>query len=671
MRLPKAGLSGLSSPRARRAALSCLLLAGLAGCGLFGGRDGDIPPLEFQTAETSVDYEVALEGAPEAAVDMLEQSLSLYRRQDDGAPSIAILRRRAEQDIETAKTVMRSYGYYSADARVEVERLEDAPAEPAQQPSGRASYSLSDLFGGSDDAESEADAEAEAEEDAAPDAPQQRALARLIVEPGPAFKLIRHDFVLVDVPEGRRVRIMTPLEAGSPIEGPAEAAAILEAEDQAVADLLYRGRPWAQLQGRRAIADMENATIEIESRVSPGPFVRYGRVEIEGTEHVRTGHIRKYREWRNGAPVDRRSLRDYQSELMATELFDAAVVKVPDQPPETIGENEEIPILVEVEEAARRTVTAGLRYNTDSGPEAKAGFTHRNLFGAGERIDLTAVGGQQEQSLSLEGRKPQFLRRRQFLTGLAEARHVEQEAYDETGATLSVGLERQKRRYWTFGGGGLIEYSQINDQLYPEDVLLFGLPAYVRYDGSNDLLNPTEGLRADLSATPFYASRERGDSQFVSTEAVVTGYLPLDDENRYVLAGRGRWGTIFAESLNDVPLTKRLYSGGGGSVRGYGDQMVGPLDPVNDPSGGRSALEASAEIRARVWGDIGVVGFVDAGSVSTEVTPTFSDRVLYSAGAGVRYYSPVGPIRFDLALPINGRSIDDSFALYFSIGQAY
>ncbi|MDF2232986.1 BamA/TamA family outer membrane protein [Albimonas sp. CAU 1670] len=670
-----------SGPTLARRAAACTTLAlalSLGGCGLFGERKGDFPPLEFAEPESAVEYEVELVGSPrDEATSALEESLSLYRRQEDGAPSLAILRRRAEQDVEATKKILRSFGYYRPTVKVEVEKTgEEAPAETAQaaperrEPQPVPSYTFGQLFG-SDEDEAADPADEDGTPGAEPAGPRETAVARVIIDPGPAFRLTRHEFVVVGDPSRRRkLDLMTPEQAGSPVGRRADAGEILAAEDKAVAALLYDGRPWAKLQGRRAIADMEAGTIEIETSVDPGPYAEYGEIEVSGTDKVVPQHIRGYRDFRHGRPVDRRDLRQYQSDLMETELFDSVIVKVPDQPPSGAS-GDAVPILVDVVEGPRNTATAGLRFNTDSGPEARAGYTQRNLFGRGERVDVTGVLGQSEQSLTVEGRKPQFLQRRQTLTGFAQARHIEDNAYDETGATLSAGLERERARYWTFGGGGLVEYSNINDQLYSEDVVLLGLPAYVRYDGSDDLLNPTEGVRAAIYGTPYYAFRDRGDSQFLRAETIVSGYLPIDEEHRYVLASRGRLGSIFAENLNDVPLTKRLYSGGGGSVRGYGDQMIGPIDRNNDPTGGRSVVELSVEARARVYGDIGVVAFVDAGSVSTAVAPDFSDGVQYAAGVGGRYYSPVGPIRFDLAFPLNGRKIDDAFGFYFSIGQAY
>ena len=129
--------------------------------------------------------------------------------------------------------------------------------------------------------------------------------------------------------------------------------------------------------------------------------------------------------------------------------------------------------------------------------------------------------------------------------------------------------------------------------------------------------------------------------------------------------------STFGPSTAQLPPNKRFYAGGGGSIRGYGYQRVGPLDANDNPIGGKSVIEASAELRARLFEDIGVVAFVDAGSAFEELTPRFNDDVGYAAGLGARYYSSLGPVRLDVAVPLNKRPGDDSFQIYVSIGQAF
>lgn len=672
----------------RRAGRALILVPalGLAACGFGEERAGDIPPAEFLEPATGIDYEVEIVGAPnDEASGLMEETLLLYRRQDRGAPSRAILKRRAEEDIASAVKVLKSFGYYKPEIEVEVVELPPEPATPGAAdddvgaeggPVSRGpvnkGLTLAALTSDADADEEEGeetdgDATAQAPVD---DGPRERALARMIIDPGPAFRLIRHDIQLVDVPEGPPVQVPAPGEIGSPVGDRADAATILETEAKVLTALLNQGRPWAKLEGRRAVADMEAATIEVETRVAPGPYAEYGRISVEGLDHVEPGHVNRYRVWTRGEAVDRRQLREYQSELMATELFDSVSVDVPRAAPDA-GAPAETPVTVTVEEAKRRTVTAGVRYDTDDGPSVQGGFVHRNLWGEGERLRVDLNAGLIDQSLTAELRKPQFLRRRQDLTFDFEAKHEENDAYDETSALLGAGVERDIGRYWTVGAGGTVEYSLLSQDGREDDLLLYGIPAFVRYDGTDDLLNPTEGVRATVYGTPYYATRDRGDSQFFKAETLASGYISLDDEKKYVLAMRGRVGSIFSEDYADVPINKRFYSGGGGSIRGYQKDYIGPLDASNDPVGGRSVIEAGVELRAMVWGPVGAAIFAEGGSVSREVYPDFEDDPQFAAGVGVRYYSPVGPIRADIAFPLNARDVDDPFGFYFSIGQAY
>jgi translocation and assembly module TamA len=150
-----------------------------------------------------------------------------------------------------------------------------------------------------------------------------------------------------------------------------------------------------------------------------------------------------------------------------------------------------------------------------------------------------------------------------------------------------------------------------------------------------------------------------------------TYYAPLDSK-RLIIAARGKIGGMVGDSRADIPAPKRFYSGGGGSVRGYQYQLVGPLDADNDPQGGRSVIEMGVEARIRVTEDFGLVPFLEGGNVFDSMAPDFSESFRWGAGIGARYYTAIGPIRFDIAVPLNKRKgVDDDFQFYISIGQAF
>ncbi|HEU0221982.1 MAG TPA: BamA/TamA family outer membrane protein, partial [Paracoccaceae bacterium] len=179
------------------------------------------------------------------------------------------------------------------------------------------------------------------------------------------------------------------------------------------------------------------------------------------------------------------------------------------------------------------------------------------------------------------------------------------------------------------------------------------------------------GTRLRLDATPFAGTFDERATTFLTLDGRASAYWALTGDARYVLAARARLATILAEDIDKVPPTRRLYSGGGDSVRGYAKDVIGPLNGNNDPVGGLAAVETGLELRARVWDDIGGALFLEAGSVSESSWPDFAEGVQVAAGVGIRYYSPVGPIRADVGVPLNPRNSDDIFQVYFSIGQAF
>jgi len=174
-----------------------------------------------------------------------------------------------------------------------------------------------------------------------------------------------------------------------------------------------------------------------------------------------------------------------------------------------------------------------------------------------------------------------------------------------------------------------------------------------------------------VSLTPYQVF---GDDSFPFVKASIgsSAYYAIDPDARFVLAGRGRFGTLLGADTQQVPAGKRFYAGGGGSIRGYEFQSVGPLDNENDPLGGRSLLEVSAELRIRVTETIGVVPFIDGGTAFDSALPDFGETLRWAGGLGLRYFTAIGPVRLDVAVPINKReNVDDDFQFYVSLGQAF
>jgi translocation and assembly module TamA len=195
------------------------------------------------------------------------------------------------------------------------------------------------------------------------------------------------------------------------------------------------------------------------------------------------------------------------------------------------------------------------------------------------------------------------------------------------------------------------------------------VPLYLRRDSTDDLLNPTVGSREALTVTPYQSIAGARELAFASSRLTGSLYRALDDGARYVAAGYGAIGSILGETRDAIPADKRLYVGGGGSVRGYGFQRAGPLAADNTPLGGRSSLELGTELRVKITETIGIVPFLEAGNAYTGAWP--GGKLLFGAGIGARYYTTIGPVRFDVAFPLEKRSGDSAFQVYISLGQAF
>ena len=611
--------------RVMRAPARFVLIVLLLGLGACSGGDR-LDSVEFQAPETQVTYQVAVIGLPtEDMLDLAEDSLEVFRRQEDGAMSLAFLKRRARGDVPTLQKILRSRGYFKGTVEIAV-----------------------------------------AEEST--DGDKTAALVTFTVTPGNAFALTSHGFVLND--PSATASLPDASTFGSPVGSAAVAQAIVNAETAAATRLTHTGFPYASKAGRDAEADLEAETLTVTTVFDTGPAAVFGPIEFRGLDRVRERYLRTYIPWGDGEAWDVRKIRAFQRALLQTDLFATLTVRPPSTAPGEPGPIA-LPVIVEAEERPFRTVSAGAAYATDNGPTLKLGLEHRNLFGENEIVTMQLFAGLENQSFGIAYREPQFIRPGQDLIASLLLKHEEDDAFDESTIQTSLGLERRLDDAWVIGAGIALSASEVTDRGRSDRSYLLSLPLFAEWDVTDDLLNPTRGHRFRADVIPAVGSFGAKPTSFLTVDARASKYFDLTGSQDYIFALRGRLGTITAESLDKVPANERLYAGGGGSVRGFAERFVGPLDAFNDPIGGRSALELGAEFRAKIWGDLGAVVFVEAGSVSTEMFPDFDDEPLVAAGLGVRYYTVAGPIRIDAAFPLNPRDADDSYQIYFSIGQAF
>lgn len=626
----------------------------LTGCGSDGsGEDGLFPNSLVPGTGPGIRYEVTLTGLdPDSApADLIRRAARTYTLIDRPPPSLARLARRAEGDLPTLRQVLISEGYYLAGADAS---LEAPDGEPAQ-----VTFSLA---------------------------------------PGPRFTLARF---AVATPDGTIVTSRSSaepalttgadgtatFEAAGPDENqpvrppasllpepgsPARGADIVAAEERVVAWYREHGHPYAARLDRTARAAVEAETLDVTSRIEPGPALRYGPTRLAGLERVEEAYVRSFVTWEPEATVAQGDLDAVQNELSATGLFEGVRVSLPESAPAAEGDQPvAAPVTIEVEEDKPRSIGGGVRYSTADGPGARLFWEHRNLFGRAERLRTTADVGLVGRSLDVAFVIPRFQTPERSLNAELELTQSDDEVAEETSAVASLGLQETLTPHWRAGLGVSLEAAELTDSDGVRRSYLVGLPGFAQYDTTDDLLDPQQGARLRLTAAPALGRYDDQPTSFLSLDANASRYLALTQSGDLVLATRARLGSILGQEHDRVPVNRRLFSGGGGSVRGYDTRFIGPLDEDGDPVGGLSVLETGLELRVRLSETVGLVPFLEAGSVSESPVPDLADGIQVGAGLGLRYYSVAGPVRLDLAVPLNPRDEDDSFQFYVSIGQAF
>lgn len=382
----------------------------------------------------------------------------------------------------------------------------------------------------------------------------------------------------------------------------------------------------------------------------------------------------------NAAPDDDTVLRSEPVGSMSapsgTEGKAAAAAKPDDTAADTVVEIPAdrqpvtLPVDVAVREAAFRTVGASMRYATDVGFGVQGSWEHRNLFGNGENLKIKLPIAQDLQGIRADFIKPAFGRADQkLLLGTALERE-KTDAYTKRAASAYAGLDRRLSPYWWAESRIYAEDGTLRENRQNNRYRFLSFNLGLRRDTRNNALNPTSGTRLALTVAPisgFY----HGAFSALAAKVDATGYYAPYENDSLVLAGRLALGAMAGSSTRAIPATLRYYAGGGGSVRGYAYQALGPRDEAGDPLGGRSFQEINLEARFKVTDSIGVVPFVDAGMVYESEFPRWGRDLDWALGIGLRYFTPIGPVRFDVAFPLTHIPDDRRFQLYISIGQAF
>ncbi len=637
-------------------------LSSLDVFGLFGSKEKP-PPVGAATLPYELRFELGDAPDASALTRTLQDASLLYRLRQDAPPDGETLARRATADIDPLLDALWARGYFNADVTIAVDGV--AVRRAGEPPPGLA---------------------------AAAERHRNRSPAPVVVtvNPGPVFALRKVDIV----PGGRRdptAVIADPAKVSGLKPGDPATSASLRAAQAALVDYWRaRSRPLAKVVEIRPVVDHAAKIMDVALVVDPGPVAGFGEFGIGETGDIPEPVIRSFIYLEPGDPYSPKALADTRKSIATI----PAVGAVRMREGTALDARGNLPVFVEVAERPKRLIGFSARYSTIDGPAVKTYWEHRNLFGGAERLRLEGsiflaprIDGTKIQRFgdflpsdigarfSVGFLKPALGGSRNDLlidlTGTRERVGTNRfGGYTARYINLTAGLRHRFSDVFSIQAGLEAERGQTSDVLGPVDYTLVGVPLSLRYDSTDNLLDPTRGIRLTASVAP-YAAFGGSDAPFVQGKASLSGYYSLDEDGRYVLAGRIGLGSVSGADLDEIPATRRFYAGGGGSVRGYAYRTLSPLGPLNHLTGGRSLFEASAEARIKITNTIGIVPFFDAGMAFESQIPNFKERLQLAAGLGLRYYTPIGPIRVDVAAPLNPRKGDKPVALYISIGQAF
>jgi len=441
------------------------------------------------------------------------------------------------------------------------------------------------------------------------------------------------------------------------------------------------GFPFASIDAPSLLVDHARDEGDLSMPVEPGGRYRLGTVISSDPEFLSSRHLTRIARWDEGDIYRRSDEMDLRRAMLATGLLGAVELTPVVRQEPTESELGIVDMQADLTQAPLRTLAGSIGYGTEEGIRLEASWEHRNLFPPEGSLRVRGIAGTQEQLLGVTFRKNNFYGRDRILSVDAFATTIDTDAYDAETVSLVASYERtstllfQKPISW--GVGFELVYTNEaetkvkGDESADIEYLIGALPSFIQYDTSDSLLDPTEGFRARVSVSPEVSRVFESNSTYLKTQFDLSAYQQVSDN--IVLAGRTRIGSIIGADLASIAPSRRLYAGGGGSVRGYGYQAIGPTNAVGTPNGGRSLVEASVEARVRTGfmdGAVSVVPFVDAGTVSRSTTPTFDD-IRFGAGVGLRYDTGFGPLRVDVAVPLNRREGDSWVAVYVGLGQAF
>lgn len=645
-----------------------LIPAGASAFDFFGLFASDTPP---NPSPSSLPYKVEFVVFNDNDVkDALQESSNFYKLRQDPPPDGEALAQRLTADFTPMLDALWGAGYYNAQifATIGTTRLKLGPGE------GERIARAANIY-------------------------RNRAVVpvTITVETGPLFRL--RDIAVVDAsthepfPPEVLPQHVVKLRPGDP----ARSTDLRSANERLIDYFRARSYPLVKAPLPHPSVNHELLTMDVIFSVDPGPKAGFGEVSINGPEGFDPSIVRSFIYLQPGQPYSPKALNDTRKSVSSIPAVGSVRIREGD----TLDLNGNLPLFVEVGDRARNLVGFTAGYSSVDGPTGSVYYENRNLFGGAESLRLEGdvfyappiygiIGGGQNSfsgaqnfnNAGLGGRvslgfvKPALYGSRVdfLLDAIAEDSRSGGGSfggYADQFAGGTAALRYRVDETLALQGGLKFEKGEAIDALGRVNYELVGIPLSIRYDGTDKLPDPTRGIRVTAAVTPYPSVF--GSAGFTKASVTGSAYYAVDGEANYILAGRAGFGSIFGETggLANVPANYRFYEGGLATIRGFRYQTVGPATLLGYTVGGLSAFNATLEARIKIMDNIGVAPFVDVGGAFVGSLLSGGGDTRMSAGVGLLYYTPIGPIRVDVARPLNPRPGDYPVVFYVSIGQPF
>lgn len=494
---------------------------------------------------------------------------------------------------------------------------------------------------------------------------------RLRIRPGPRFAIgavgVTYSDRLPDLETGGLIDANLPLTVGQ--TGIPED--VLAGDRSLVKRLKDNGYAFASSDAPIVLGDAEKAEIDVTYKLDPGARIKFGEIQYENEVRTRKRFTQRLVPFKKGEIYSPDQLGELNKRLAQTRLYTISSARLADNAVASDVDGDTHDVVLRLEERPRNTIEIGGAYSTSEGVGGVVDYSRRNLTRRGDTLRVTTTLAQQEQSVAGEWTLPHLFGYGKTVTSNVLIGRENTDAFERATLLVSAAYNHTRNENQAFIIGLASETVRETDNAGTRTLQTVSAAGTAQFDYSDDLLDPTTGWRGRVRVEPGTVF---GDEQltFISTLIEASHYWKFGkkEDRGVVWANRTRLGSVAGADTLSLPTSRRFFAGGGGSVRGFGFQDIGPRDLDNLPTGGRGLFEVSSEVRWRFSKNLGVVGFVEGASVTDDPFPNVEDfRV--GVGAGVRYYTAIGPIRFDIATPVNPQPGDNSVQIYISIGQAF